>query len=52
MELTLAPSDVLMLSLTTPTLTSYNSATNKENGTSTAAGTTAASTASQGIGYT
>jgi hypothetical protein len=51
-EITLAPSDVLMLSPATPTLTSYASATNNETGIATAVGTTAASTPSQGTGYT
>ena len=51
-EITLAPSDVLMLSQTTPELTSYNAKTNSEIGRSTAAGTTPANTPSQGTGYT
>ena len=51
-EITLAPSDVLMLSPTTPTLTSYASATSNETGIATTLGTTAALTASQGTGYT
>jgi hypothetical protein len=51
-EITLAPSDVLMLSPATPTLTSYAAVTNNEIGISTIAGTTAALTASQGTGYT
>ena len=51
-EITLAPSDVLMLSPATPTLTSYASATNNETGIATTLGTTAALTASQGTGYT
>ena len=51
-EITLAPSDVLMLSATTPTLTTYAAATNNEINIATTAGTTAASTASQGTGYT
>ena len=51
-EITLAPSDVLMLSPTTPALISYASATNNETGIATTAGTTAASTPSQGTGYT
>ena len=51
-EITLAPSDVLMLSPATPTLTTYASATNNETGKATAVGTTAASTPSQGTGYT
>ena len=50
-EITLAPSDVLMLSPVTPTLTSYASATNNEIGIATTAGTAAAATASQGTGY-
>jgi tRNA A58 N-methylase Trm61 len=43
-----------MLSPTTPTLTSYASATNNlnETGIATAVGSTAASTPSQGTGYT
>jgi hypothetical protein len=49
-EITLAPSVVLMLLPTTPTLTSYSSATNNEVGLSTAAGTTVKTTASQGTG--
>ncbi len=51
-EITLAPSDVLMLSPATPALTTYAAATNNEIGISTVAGTTAAATASQGTGYT
>jgi hypothetical protein len=51
-EITLAPSDVLMLSPTTPTLISYASATNNELNLSTSLGTTPALTASQGTGYT
>ena len=51
-EITLAPSDVLMLSPATPTLTTYASATNNETGIATAVGTTAAFTPSQGTGYT
>jgi len=51
-EITLAPSDVLMLSPATPALTSYASATNNETGIATTLGTTAALTASQGTGYT
>ena len=51
-EITLAPSDVLMLSPATPTLTSYAVATNNELNLATALGTTAALTASQGTGYT
>ena len=51
-EITLAASDVLMLSPTLGTLTSYASATNNEIGIATTAGTTAAATASQGTGYT
>ena len=51
-EITLAPSDVLMLSPQTPTLTSYATKTNSEINLSTAVGTTAASTPSQGTGYT
>ena len=52
MEITLAPSDVLMLSPATPALTTYASATNNETGIATTLGTTAALTASQGTGYT
>ncbi len=48
----MAPSDVLMLSPTTPTLTSYASATNNETGIATTVGATAALNASQGTGYT
>jgi hypothetical protein len=51
-EITLAPSDVLMLSPTTPALTSYVSATNNETGIATGAGATVGLRASQGIGYT
>ena len=51
-EITLAPSDVLMLSPATPALTTYASATNNETGIATTQGTAAALTASQGIGYT
>ena len=51
-EITLAPSDVLILSPVTPTLTTYASATNNETGIATTAGTAAASTPSQGTGYT
>jgi len=51
-EITLAPSDVLMLSPTTPTLTSYASATSNETGIATTLGAAAGSTASQGTGYT
>jgi len=51
-EITLAPSDVLMLSPITPALISYASAVNNEVGISTAVGTTAGTTASQGTGYT
>jgi hypothetical protein len=50
-EIALAPSDVLMLSPTTPTLTTYTSATNNEVGIATTAGNAAAATASQGTGY-
>ena len=50
-EITLAPSDVLMLSATTPTLTSYISATNNEVGIATTVGAAAASNASQETGY-
>jgi hypothetical protein len=52
-ELTLAPSDVLMLSPVTGTLASYVTATNNEIGIATTAGTAAsvAATASQGTGY-
>ena len=51
-EITLAPSDVLMLSPLTPALTSYAAVTNNEIGISTSVGTTAALTSSQGTGYT
>ena len=51
-EITLAPSDVLILSATTPTLISYASTTNNEINLSTAVGTTAALNPSQGTGYT
>jgi hypothetical protein len=51
-EITLAPSDVLMLSPTTPTLTSYVSVANNETGISTGVGTAVASRPSQGTGYT
>ncbi len=51
-ELTLAPSDVLMLSPTTPALINYASATNNEMGISTGAETTPASNPSQGTGFT
>lgn len=51
-EITLAPSDVLMLSAAPPTLATYASATNNELNLATTAGTTAALTASQGTGYT
>ena len=50
-EITLTAGDALMLSPVTPTLTSYSSATNNEINISTAAGTTAANTATQGTGY-
>jgi len=50
-EITLAPSDVLILSPVTPTLTTYASATNNETGIATAVGEAAASKASQGTGY-
>ena len=50
-ELTLAPGDCLILSAATPTLTTYASATNAEINIATTAGTAAASTASQGTGY-
>ena len=50
-EITLAPSDVLMLSQPTPTLISYTSVTNNEIGIATAAGDTVKSTPSQGTGY-
>ena len=50
-EITLAPSDVLMLSPTTPTLTSYVAKNNSEIGITTAVGETAALKASQGTGY-
>jgi len=51
-EITLAPSDVLMLSPTLGTLTSYTSATNNETGINTAAGAAVANNPSQGTGYT
>ncbi len=51
-EITLAPSDVLMLSPTTPALTSYTSVANTEINISTAVGATPALTASQGTGHT
>ena len=51
-EITLAPSDVLMLSPVTPALTTYASATNNEVGLATTVGTSAGTTASQGTGYT
>ena len=51
-EITLAPSDVLMLSPLTPTLTSYAAVTNNEAGITTTVGTAVGSTASQGTGYT
>jgi hypothetical protein len=51
-EITLASSDVLMLSPAPPTLATYASATNNELNIATTAGTTAALTASQGTGYT
>ncbi len=53
-EIALAPSDVLMLSPVTPTLTSYASATSNKTGIATTAGASvgAASTTNQGTGYT
>ena len=53
-EITLASSDVLMLSPTTPTLISYTSVTNNEIGIATTAGSSvgAATTTNQGTGYT
>ena len=51
-EITLAPSDVLILSSTTPALTAYATAVNNEIGISTTVGTAAAATAAQGTGYT
>jgi hypothetical protein len=51
-EITLAPSDVLMLSPATPALTSYAAVANNEIGISTGAGTAVGSTPSQGTGYT
>ena len=51
-EITLAPSDVLILSSTTPALTTYATAVNNEIGISTTVGTAAAATAAQGTGYT
>ena len=51
-EITLAPSDVLMLSPTTPALISYASATSNETGIATTEGSAAALNASQGTGYT
>jgi hypothetical protein len=51
-EVTLAPSDVLMLSPVTPALVSYASATSNETGIATTVGTAPALTASQGTGYT
>jgi hypothetical protein len=50
-EITLAPSDVLMLSPVTPTLTSYTSTANNETGISTIAGSAVQLTAPQGTGY-
>jgi hypothetical protein len=50
-EITLAPSDVLMLSPAVGTLISYSTATNNEVGISTTAGTAVAATASQGTVY-
>ncbi len=46
-EITLAPSDVLMLSPSTPTLISYTTATNNEINLSTAAGAAVGNTVSQ-----
>jgi hypothetical protein len=51
-EITLAPSDVLMLSPVTPALISYASAPNNETGIATTIGFAAALTVSQGTGYT
>ena len=51
-EITLAPSDVLILSPTTPALVTYATAVNNEIGISTTVGTAAAATAAQGTGYT
>jgi hypothetical protein len=51
-EITLAPSDVLMLSPATPALISYAAVANNEIGISTGAGTAVGSTPSQGTGYT
>lgn len=51
-EITLAPSDVLILSPTTPALTSYAAVVNNEIGITTTVGTAVGTTASQGTGYT
>jgi hypothetical protein len=51
-KLTLAPSDVLMLSNPIGTLATLTAATNGETGIAFTAGSSAASTASQGTGYT
>ena len=51
-EITLAPSDVLMLSPTTPTLISYTAKANSEINITTAAGAAVGNTPSQGTGYT
>jgi hypothetical protein len=48
-EITLAPSDVLMLSPTTPALISYASATSNETGIATTVGSAAALTVSQAL---
>ena len=52
LEITLAPSDVLMLSNPIGTLATLTAATNGETGIAFTAGSSAASTASQGTGYT
>ena len=52
LELTLAPADVLMLSAPLGTLALYASATNGEVNIATTVGSTAASTAGTGTGYT
>ena len=51
-EITLAPSDVLMLSNPTGTTVSYSSTSNSENGCTFAAGSSAAATNGTGTGYT
>jgi hypothetical protein len=53
-EITLVPSDVLMLSPATPTLTAYASAPSNETGIATTVGSAvgAATTTNQGTGYT